>query len=133
MLPGRTITAGPGQDLRTTIPANQLGASFLAKGKYVEFTVVSASLGVRDWTLTGAANPADITGGKRTPVFASKLPDLRGSTLTGGLDIRLRDGDAEPDPRPRGGAEPPVPGPDGEPADSAPALSRFAARGLACV
>lgn len=93
VLPGRTVTARPGQDLRTTIPANQLGTSFLVKGKYVEFTVSSASLGVTGWTFTGAANPGDLTGGKRTPVFASKTPDLRGATLTSGMEIRLRDGD----------------------------------------
>lgn len=93
VLPGSTVTARPGQDLRQTIAASRLGTSFLVKGKYVEFTVTSASLGVTNWTLTGAANPADITGGKRTVVFASKTPDLRGSTLTSGLTIRLRDGD----------------------------------------
>ena len=93
MLPGSTVTARPGQDLRTTIAANRLGTSFLVKGKYVEFTVTSASLGVTNWTLTGAANAADITGGKRTVVFASKTPNLRGATLTSGMEIRLRDGD----------------------------------------
>ena len=35
-----------------------------------------------NWTLTGAANPADMTGGRRTVVFAEKTPDLRGATLT---------------------------------------------------
>jgi hypothetical protein len=93
VLPASTVTARPGQDLRTTIAANRLGTSFLVKGKYVEFTVNSATLGVRSWTLTGAANPADITGNRRTVVFASKTPDLRGATLTSGLTIRLRDGD----------------------------------------
>lgn len=93
VLPASTVTARPGQDLRTTIAANRLGTTFLVKGKYVEFTVTSASLGVTNWTLTGAPNVADITGGKRTVVFASKTPDLRGARLTSGMDIRLRDGD----------------------------------------
>ncbi len=93
MLPGGTVTARPGQDLRTTIAASRLGASFLVRGTYVEFTVDSATLGVSNWTLTGAPNTADITGGRRTVVFASKTPDLRGATLTSGMEIRLRDGD----------------------------------------
>ncbi len=63
------------------------------KGRYVEFTVDSATLGVSDWTLTGAPNVADITGGRRTVVFASKTPDLRGSTLTSGFDVRIGQGD----------------------------------------
>ena len=93
VLPGRTVTARPGQDLRTTVPAAQLGTSFLVKGRYVEFTVQSGTLGVTDWTLTGAPSPGDLTGGRRTAVFAAKTPDLRGSRLTGGMEVRLRDGD----------------------------------------
>jgi hypothetical protein len=56
----------------TTIPASNLGAGFLVNGTYVEFTVVSASFGVQDWTLTGAPNPLDITGNSHTVVFDSK-------------------------------------------------------------
>ena len=72
VLPGRTVTARAGPGPAHHDPGQRAGTSFLAKGKYVEFTVSSATLGVRDWTLTGAANPGDITGGKRTAVFASK-------------------------------------------------------------
>jgi hypothetical protein len=93
VLPGRTVAARPGQDLRTTVRADQLGTSFLVRGRYVEFTVQSATLGVTDWTLTGAPSPGDLTGGRRTPVFAAKTPDLRGSRLTSGMEVRLRDGD----------------------------------------
>lgn len=60
-----------------TIPAGSFGSSFLVRGTYIEFTVDAATLGVRNWTLTGAPNPLDITGGIRTPVFSSKLPDHR--------------------------------------------------------
>jgi hypothetical protein len=91
VLPGSTLKPAPGQDLRTTVAASRLGASFTVKGRYVEFGVVSSTLGVTDWTLTGAGNAADLTGGRRTPVFASKSPDLRGAALTGGLEVRLRD------------------------------------------
>ena len=63
------------------------------RGTYVEFDVDSATLGVRDWTFTGAPNVADITGGRRTEVFDSKSPDLRGATLTSGLEVRIGQGD----------------------------------------
>ena len=92
VLPGSTVTAPPGQDLRTTIAANRLGTSFLVRGRYVEFTVNSATLGVSNWTLTGAPNVDDITGGRRTVVFASKSPDLRGA------DPDERHGDPPPPP-----------------------------------
>jgi hypothetical protein len=74
-------------DARTTIAADRLGASFLVQGRYVEFTVVSASFGVENWTLTGAPNPLDITGERRTVVFASKTPNHRGLTLTSAVDV----------------------------------------------
>ncbi|NBW11515.1 MAG: hypothetical protein EBR82_26140, partial [Caulobacteraceae bacterium] len=62
-------------------------ARFLVQGKYVQFEVDAASFGIRDYVLTGAANPLDMTGGVPTPVFASKLPDHRGAVLTGGVDV----------------------------------------------
>jgi hypothetical protein len=72
---------------RVTVPAGPVPSSFLVKGKYVEFTVDAATFGVRDWTMTGAPNPLDITGGRRTVVFASKMPDHRGLTLNSGVQI----------------------------------------------
>ena len=41
-------------------------------------------------TMTGAANPEDITGGVRTPVFASKVPDLGARTLDGSVNNLAR-------------------------------------------
>ena len=73
----------------TAVPAGALGAAFLVKGKYVEFEVVSATLGVRNFTMTGAANPLDITGGSPTVVFAGKTPDHRGLALSSDLDVGL--------------------------------------------
>lgn len=74
----------------TTVAAGQLGSpTFLVSGRYVQFEVDAATLGVLNYTLTGAANPEDITGGMRTPVFASKLPDHRGLSLTGPLFLVL--------------------------------------------
>ena len=49
-----------------------LPAEFLVRGRYVEFTVVSETFGIKNYTFTGAANPRDMTGGRRTVAFASK-------------------------------------------------------------
>ncbi len=92
VLPGSTVNPARGQDLRTTISASRLGSSFLVKGRYIEFRVTSATLAVTNWTLTGAPNAGDLTGGKRVVIFNSKTPSLRGSVLGGGLTLRLRDG-----------------------------------------
>lgn len=73
------------------LSGSQIPASFTVKGRYVEFTVDSATFAVRNYLLTGAANAYDITGGVRTPVFASKVPDHRGATLTGKLQVELKD------------------------------------------
>src|SRR5882762_12016224 len=74
-------------DQRTIVVASKVDRAFLVKGKYVEFTVDSDTLGVRDWTLTGVPNTLDITGGQRTVVFASKIPDHRGLALTGDVSV----------------------------------------------
>jgi hypothetical protein len=74
-------------DQKVIVRASQVGATFLVKGKYVEFTVDADTFGVRDWTLTGASNELDITGGRRTVVFASKIPDHRGLALTGDISV----------------------------------------------
>jgi hypothetical protein len=72
---------------RSIVAADNLGNSFLVKGTYIEFTVDSQTFGVRDWTLTGAPNPLDITGGKPTVVYASKIPDHRDLTLTSDVSV----------------------------------------------
>jgi len=76
-----------GDQKQTTVSAASLPSTFLVKGKYVEFTVDAATFGLYNWTLTGAPNPLDITGGKRTVVYSSKLPDHRGLVLTSGLTV----------------------------------------------
>lgn len=87
---GFTVLGKSGkQDLK--ISPSSVPGTFLVKGKYVEFTVDSATLGVRNWTLTGVPNPNDITGGYRTVVFASKIPDHRGLALTRELQIKTDD------------------------------------------
>ncbi len=90
VLPGGTTLAG---DVDTSVPASSLGSSFLVRGKYVEFNVVSATFGITNYTFTGAPNPLDMTGGVRTPVFARKTPDHRGLSLTNAMTAELKDGD----------------------------------------
>src|SRR2546430_14605496 len=68
------------QDL--AIPAGRLPATFLVKGKYVEFTIVSSTFGITDYTFTGAPNPLDLTGGRRTGVFARETPPHRSPAPT---------------------------------------------------
>ena len=78
-------TVGQGD---STIPASSLGRVFLVQGRYNQFLVVSASFGIEDWAFTGAPNPQDITGGRFTPVWKSKTPDLEGDVLTSAIDVR---------------------------------------------
>jgi hypothetical protein len=74
-------------DRKAIVRASQVGAAFLVKGKYVEFTVDADTFGVRNWTWTGAPNQLDIPGGRPTVVFASKIPDHRGLALTGDISV----------------------------------------------
>jgi hypothetical protein len=87
---GRTMPQGV-----STIPANSIAASFRVQGKYVQFDIDSDSLGIRNYTMTGAPNQLDITGGVVTPVFASKLPDHQGLTLNSALTVELKDENLE--------------------------------------
>jgi hypothetical protein len=90
VLPGGQVVSG---EQETQIPATALGTSFLVRGKYAEFEVVSATFGVRNQALTGAANPLDITGGVRTVIFARKTPDHRGLALSGDMEVEIRESD----------------------------------------
>jgi hypothetical protein len=90
LLPG----GGSVANRKGTLPASSLGDSFILRGKYVQFEVDSDSFAVRDYTLTGAANPLDITGQQSTLVFASKTPDHRGLALGSDLKFELKKGDA---------------------------------------
>jgi hypothetical protein len=87
---GSTVApAVAGGALDTSIPAARLGPAFLVRGRYIEFTVVSASFGVNAFTFTGAPNPLDMTGGRRTVAFASKTPDHRGLVLTSAVGVEI--------------------------------------------
>ena len=85
---GTTVTGG---ELETSVPASNLGSSFLVRGRYVEFEVVASTFEVRNYAFTGAPNPLDITGGVRTVVFARKTPDHRGLTLTQAMGVELKE------------------------------------------
>lgn len=76
-----------------TIPASNIGPSFQVLGRNIEFTVVSATFGIENYTFTGAANPEDITGGRRTIAFQSKAPDHRGLSLTSSVTVSNDEGD----------------------------------------
>jgi len=82
---GRTI-----RNAGTKVAAGELNGTVQVRGRYVSFDVVPSSLGVVDYAMTGAANPADITGGVRTPVFASKTPALP-APLSGDLEVTADD------------------------------------------
>jgi hypothetical protein len=60
--------------------------SFLVKGQFETFEVDTATMGIRNFTLTGAAASNRLT---TTPlvVFSSKSPDLRGLTLTDDITV----------------------------------------------
>lgn len=90
VLPGGTLIGG---SQRTSVAASALGTSFLVQGKYVEFEVIPATFGIRNYTLTGAPNALDLTGGVRTVIFARKTPDHRGLTLSSEVALELGDTD----------------------------------------
>jgi hypothetical protein len=67
------------------ISAMTLPATFQVTGKYVSFTVDTATLGVRNYTLNGGAGQLTT---RPLVVFASKLPDLRGAALTSDISVQ---------------------------------------------
>ena len=86
---GATV-AQPGEDrIRTTIPAAQFGSTFAVRGRYAQFDVRANDFAVLNQAFTGAANPLDITGGRFTPVFASKVPEHRGLVLSSAISVEL--------------------------------------------
>ena len=72
-----------------SVAAGSVGSVFRVQGRYVQFDVDAATFGVLNWTMTGAANKMDITGGKSTPIFESKMPDHRGLFLSSSVSVEL--------------------------------------------
>jgi hypothetical protein len=81
------VTSG---DVTTTVSAGSFAGNtrFGVRGLYTEFDVGLADFAVFNQAFTGAPNPLDMTGGRRTVVFASKVPDHRGLTLTSGISVQ---------------------------------------------
>lgn len=77
--------------INTTLAAADLTATFHVQGRFVEFDVDPTNFAVLNYTLTGVANPIDITGGHRTVIFASKTPSL-GVPLAGNASLQLTAG-----------------------------------------
>ena len=86
-VPGQTVSAEGDH----AIPAARLSGATQIQviGKYVQFTIVAQSFGIQNYLFTGAANPLDMTGGRRTVVWQSKTPDHRGLVLTGNASLEL--------------------------------------------
>jgi hypothetical protein len=88
----RVTTAGaavsPGTT--TTLPAARVdGTTIQVRGTFQQFDVDPATLSVRHFVFTGAANKLDMTGGVPTEAFAAKTADLRGATLTSALSVAV--------------------------------------------
>lgn len=86
---GRTVASAGPTGFNGKVSAAALGSEFLVQGTYNQFRVRSRDFAVLDYAFTGAANDVDITGGRFTPVFASKVPDHRTLFLTGDVTARL--------------------------------------------
>ncbi|KQZ90285.1 hypothetical protein ASD62_14300 [Phycicoccus sp. Root563] len=86
---GATVAAAGTDRVRATIPAAQLGTAFAVRGRYAQFDVRSSDFAVFNQAFTGAANELDITGGRFTPVFASKVPNHRGLVLSSAITVQL--------------------------------------------
>ena len=61
------------------VPAAALGDRFGVRGLYNQFDVRASDFAVLDYAFTGAPNDLDMTGGRFTRVWASKVPDLGGT------------------------------------------------------
>jgi hypothetical protein len=74
-----------------TVPAPT--TVFHVQGTYTQFDVRPSDFAIFNYAFTGAPNSEDITGGRFTPVYESKIPDHRGLALTSEVSLKLRDGD----------------------------------------
>jgi hypothetical protein len=88
--PGGVVVADgrSGTRVRTTIPAAALGAQFVVRGLHQEFTVRASDFAVLDHLFTGAPNESRMVTAP-TVVWASKVPDHRGLTLTSAVSVEL--------------------------------------------
>ena len=85
---GFTVLGRSGAQAVSVAPGS-VASVFRVQGRYVQFDVDAATFGVLNYTMTGAPNQVDITGGRATPVFESKMPDHRGLVLNGAVSVEL--------------------------------------------
>jgi hypothetical protein len=64
---------------------------FVVQGRYTRFEIDPATFAIYNYAFTGASNEGDMTGGRPTGVYAGKVPDHRGLTLTSAISLELRD------------------------------------------
>jgi hypothetical protein len=68
---------------------------FTVQGRYARFDVDPATFAVYNQGFTGAPNELDQTGGRPTPIYASKVPQHRGLRLTSLISIEIKDTELE--------------------------------------
>ena len=90
---GVTVASGRTAEVDRTITAAALGPRFLVRGRYNAFIVRASDFALFDYVFTGAANEGDMTGGRRTPVWKSKIPNHRGLSLSSGVAVELDEED----------------------------------------
>ena len=71
-----------------TIAAANLQETISITGENVEFQVDSATLGIRNFLLTGSPSASNRLTNSPLVVFASKSPDLRGLKLTSDIQVQ---------------------------------------------
>jgi hypothetical protein len=84
---GGFTVLGKGPGFSGTVPAP--AGPFRVQGKYAQFDVSPADFAVYDQAFTGAPNKLDQTGGRFTPIYASRVPDHRGLTLTSAISLTI--------------------------------------------
>jgi hypothetical protein len=84
-----TVASAGVNRIQATFPASQFGTRFAVRGRYAQFEVRSSDFAVYNQAFTGAPNALDLTGGRFTPVFASKIPNHRGLSLSSGISVQL--------------------------------------------
>jgi hypothetical protein len=89
-LPGGK-TLAPGQSAKLAASALPAASRLHVQGRYVQFDVAVSDFSVYNWALTGAPNADDLTGGRFTPIWASKVADLKGATLDRELEVKPTD------------------------------------------
>ena len=89
-LSSKAPVANGAQGFDGTIAADTLGGPrFGVRGKYVSFDVDPVTFAIYDYAFLPTTNALDMTGGRLTPVFASKVPNHRGLTLSSPISAQL--------------------------------------------